>query len=456
MDENITLKIKVVTFNRLISVSGPSGLITYAYDGLGDRLQETVNGVTTTFMMDISTSLNASDLTQVLDDGTNEYIYGNDRIEQTSGTDTEYFLPDALDSVRQMTDSNGAVTLARNYDPFGNPDGSLGSATTIFGYSGEQVDPTGMIYLRARDYDPYLNQFIQPDTIVPDQYNPQTLNRYEYAQDNPIRYVDPTGHYNRQAAVDFALQHYRGANLNFESPNNNDCTNYVSYALSAGGITDPRPSPLDPKNSYYYKNESHLKMDMGTRKLEPPIWNADVMSNNPYFTYPNLNFDEWYVTDDLLDFLTTNGLADSVASYNGVIPHFEYGLTTPNANRNNDAWVNYLTTYVPSIQPGDLVFYNFSPRLEPSFQWDHVAFIVGWDYQTYVNDKGEDPWESIARDAYNAFQAGYPFSCSDHQFDYDVNKPRVVEASGILPYHDLRSVDNTDLQVGQVLFVHVR
>jgi len=154
VDENITLKIKVVTFNRLISVSGPSGLITYAYDGLGDRLQETVNGVTTTFMMDISTSLNASDLTQVLDDGTNEYIYGNDRIEQTSGTDTEYFLTDALASVRQMTNSNGAITLDQNYDPFGNPDGSLGSTTTIFGYTGEQVDPTGMIYLRARDYDP--------------------------------------------------------------------------------------------------------------------------------------------------------------------------------------------------------------------------------------------------------------------------------------------------------------
>ncbi len=55
--------------NRSISVTGPSGTVSYAYDGLGDRLQETVNGVTTTFTMDL-----ASSLTQVLDDGTNTYV----------------------------------------------------------------------------------------------------------------------------------------------------------------------------------------------------------------------------------------------------------------------------------------------------------------------------------------------------------------------------------------------
>jgi hypothetical protein len=43
-------------------------------------------------------------------------------------------------------------------------------------------------------YQFYLNQFTQPDTIVPNIKNPQSLNRYTYALNNPIRYSDPSGH----------------------------------------------------------------------------------------------------------------------------------------------------------------------------------------------------------------------------------------------------------------------
>jgi hypothetical protein len=46
----------------------------------------------------------------------------------------------------------------------------------------------------ARRYDPYLNHFTQPDSIVPDLYNSQSWDRYAYALNNPIRYTDPSGH----------------------------------------------------------------------------------------------------------------------------------------------------------------------------------------------------------------------------------------------------------------------
>jgi hypothetical protein len=54
--------------------------------------------------------LNAG-LTQVLDDGDNSYLYGVGRISQVN-TGNEYFLGDALGSVRQLTNASGAVTLA--------------------------------------------------------------------------------------------------------------------------------------------------------------------------------------------------------------------------------------------------------------------------------------------------------------------------------------------------------
>lgn len=47
---------------------------------------------------------------------------------------------------------------------------------------------------KARFYSPALMRFIQPDTIIPDQFNPQSWNRFGYVQNNPIRFNDPTGH----------------------------------------------------------------------------------------------------------------------------------------------------------------------------------------------------------------------------------------------------------------------
>ena len=43
-------------------------------------------------------------------------------------------------------------------------------------------------------YSPKLGRFLSPDTIVPGYANPQNLNRFSYVRNNPLRYIDPTGH----------------------------------------------------------------------------------------------------------------------------------------------------------------------------------------------------------------------------------------------------------------------
>jgi YD repeat-containing protein len=131
--------------NRLVSIVNQQSSIENRYNGLGDRLQETVNNVTTTFTMDLNMSL-----TQALIAGDMTYLYGNSSIAEED-TVVEYYLGDALGSVRQLADEAGAVTYAAACDPYGDVLSAAGDAGSSYGYTGEWTDSyIKLIYLRAR------------------------------------------------------------------------------------------------------------------------------------------------------------------------------------------------------------------------------------------------------------------------------------------------------------------
>ncbi len=72
--------------NRLVGVSGAGLAANYAYNGLGDRLRQTANSVTTEYVLDL-----AAGLTQVLSDETNAYLYGaggSAKSSRTAGSTT--------------------------------------------------------------------------------------------------------------------------------------------------------------------------------------------------------------------------------------------------------------------------------------------------------------------------------------------------------------------------------
>jgi RHS repeat-associated protein len=167
--------------NRLTSVNGTT---TYTYNGLGDRL--TQNAVQYTL------DLNAG-LTQVLSDGTNTYLYGLGRLAERAGGINEFYLGDALGSVRQLTNNYGEVVLTKSYDPYGNNLQSLGTGETVFGFTGETVDGNGLLYLRARYYSSQQGRFFQKDPWSGDPNLPATLNPYLYGLNNPVLYTDPSG-----------------------------------------------------------------------------------------------------------------------------------------------------------------------------------------------------------------------------------------------------------------------
>ncbi|MBN1621155.1 MAG: discoidin domain-containing protein [Endomicrobiales bacterium] len=129
------------------------------------------------------------------------YIYaGSQRVAQVKtpngGSDIiRYFYPDHLGSTQILAEPDGSDVQTISYEPFGATYETTGSEDTSWKFTGQREDASsGLYYYNARYYDPALGTFIQPDTLIQSPYDPQTLNRYTYCRNNPVRYVDPSGH----------------------------------------------------------------------------------------------------------------------------------------------------------------------------------------------------------------------------------------------------------------------
>ncbi len=185
----------MITHTLSVSGTNPQLQAAYAYDGAGSRVQQVdytgTSPVTTIYANDIA------GLTQVLvaDDGTEQVynLFGLDLIGQDEGTNTRYLLADGLGSVRtEMVDGN--VESVTTYDPYGNLLTQTGNSGTTYGYTGEQYDDaTGLLYLRARYYNPALRSFMGRDPWSGDMKRPQSMNGWGYVEGNPINLMDPTG-----------------------------------------------------------------------------------------------------------------------------------------------------------------------------------------------------------------------------------------------------------------------
>jgi RHS repeat-associated protein len=107
-----------------------------------------------------------------------------------------YVHSDLLGSTVALSDAAGQAAGRVLYDPYGEVlTSTLPVTLTDRLFTGQRLDSSsGLYYYNARYYDPYLGRFIQPDTLVPDPLNPQAWNRFSYCYNNPVSYVDPSGH----------------------------------------------------------------------------------------------------------------------------------------------------------------------------------------------------------------------------------------------------------------------
>ena len=108
-----------------------------------------------------------------------------------------YVHTDHLGSTSVLSDESGQPAGDRvAYLPYGGV--RLGEASTLstdYTFTGQRNEAgLGLMHYGARFYSPRLGRFISADSIVPQPGEPQALNRYAYVTNNPLRFVDPTGH----------------------------------------------------------------------------------------------------------------------------------------------------------------------------------------------------------------------------------------------------------------------
>ena len=160
---------------------------SYYYDGDGNRVKKVDSSGTTVFVYNAGGQLIA------------EHTSGS-----PSGGGTSYLTGDHLGSTRAVMKSDGSVAR-HDFLPFGEElQVGVGGRTAGLGYVVDNVrqkftqkerdNESGLDYFGARYYSSSQGRFTSPDSVPGGIANPQSLNLYTYVLNNPLKFIDPTGH----------------------------------------------------------------------------------------------------------------------------------------------------------------------------------------------------------------------------------------------------------------------
>ena len=173
-------------FNQLTQYRTMSGVnASYGYYAGGLRSNKTVNGVTTGYYYDGMNVVN-----EVTNGTVSTNLRGAGYISRKTGDNTpNYFLYNIHTDVTQLTNENGTVVKNYDYDAWGTPTKDDGAQIdNPIRYAGEYCDDeSGMIYLRARYYQPEVGRFVSEDPAR------DNTNWYSYCDGNAVMRFDPSG-----------------------------------------------------------------------------------------------------------------------------------------------------------------------------------------------------------------------------------------------------------------------
>jgi RHS repeat-associated protein len=173
--------------NRLATTTTAGVTTAYTDNGLGVR----VKAGATTYV-----ELNGQLLYQTNGTASSDFFYyGTQRIARKDSTGAvSYYVANQLGSPHLTLDATGTVTRTAEYSPYGAILAQSGTAGDSFGLAGDVHDPAALYKRGVRSQDQNTGLFTSPDVSGHvDPTAPQTLNRYAYAANDPVNFVDHTG-----------------------------------------------------------------------------------------------------------------------------------------------------------------------------------------------------------------------------------------------------------------------
>jgi RHS repeat-associated protein len=242
--------------NHMLSATGNGKVITMIYDAFGNRVAKTVNGVTTKYL--VEDDVNPTGLPQVMEETVGGavqrvYTYGLQRISENQIIENQwipsFYVYDGAGSVRQLTNSAGAVTDEYEYDAYGNSFTKSGATPNNYLYRGEQFDSDlSLYYLRARYYNPNTGRFMSRDPYDGNTILPISLHKYLYASGNPVNRIDPRG---LEDSVETPTLTKRSIKAAVPFANAVACGVSIGISVGEGGL-------LDAFNANPYKTSTGL------------------------------------------------------------------------------------------------------------------------------------------------------------------------------------------------------
>ena len=397
-------------FNQMVEADIDGTTASYAYFPSGLRASKTVDDTATDFVLDGDQAV----LELTGGSITAKYIRGINLICSTIGSATNYYLYNGHGDVVQLANASGMVTKEYDYDAFGNEKDPGTSDTNPFRYCGEYLDlSSGTYYLRSRDYDPTIGRFLSEDTYHGIATDPLSLNLYTYCSNNPIRYVDPSGHWQEgdEYLPDWAISLIVSDTQKWETANATNDTTGMDQAhehakairqyaarkntynmMQFFGVSDPTKIELPDNAMVFLENTRSLSVKKGASIIEG---HTVVMDFDKYceYVFGGVSYGPSGITSGDID--VTGGYVYNVKSpedYAGLF--FGGGGNYPGSANGGAAAFNGVYTkilggesWLAGSAGGSITYYNHIQS-----DWVYGTVKINWysspkrSYNPFTND----------------------------------------------------------------------